>query len=492
MWSHTQPHKIDTVAQLIAVMEKNKQFAIENGIPTDSGYSVSPHHSGVYPVHEPLYEAWKKAWNIRVTSSEEYPHLRPARLRRGFIHRNIMVLPRQTCGLYTHTNFLDKYPGGREVLDYSIYGGELFQTIVSNPINIFMTHQNNYANDRLALYTFSSVLKFIKCWTNLELLTAPPLQLGEKYFHLYPHEADPIWGNPCLDHRHTDIWSLNKTCMQLPKFLVIGPQKTGTTALYTFLAMHPAIIANNPSPETFEEVQFFNGNNYYKGIDWYMQFFPVQQNSSSNFLFEKSATYFDGELVPKRVQALLPKVQLVTIIIPPEKRAYSWYHHMRAHNDPTSLFYSFYQVITATSRSPRPLRDLKSKCLNPGMYAKNLERWLSFFSASQISIIDGEQLRNDPVQVMNNLQKFLFIEPFFNYTEHIRFDKRKGFFCQVTEEDRTKCLGRGKGRQYPAMDQEVEKHLKEFYKHPNIALEKLLVRLNYPVPSWLYQELQGL
>lgn len=63
----------------------------EHGIPTDSGYSVSPHHSGVYPVHEPLYAAWKRVWNVRVTSTEEYPHLRPARLRRGFIHRNIMV-----------------------------------------------------------------------------------------------------------------------------------------------------------------------------------------------------------------------------------------------------------------------------------------------------------------------------------------------------------------------------------------------------------------
>jgi len=63
----------------------------EHGISMDSGYSIAPHHSGVYPVHELLYEAWKNVWNIRVTSTEEYPHLRPARLRRGFVHRNIMV-----------------------------------------------------------------------------------------------------------------------------------------------------------------------------------------------------------------------------------------------------------------------------------------------------------------------------------------------------------------------------------------------------------------
>lgn len=42
----------------------------------------------------------------------------------------------------------------------------------------------------------------------------------------------------------------------------------GTTALYLFLLMNPSIISNLPNTKTFEEVQFFNGNNYHKGIDW--------------------------------------------------------------------------------------------------------------------------------------------------------------------------------------------------------------------------------
>ena len=170
-----------------------------------------------------------------------------------------------------------------------------------------MTHMSNYGNDRLALYTFESVIKFIQCWTNLRLSSAPPLQLGERYFQLYPDETDPVWGvsletrlssndsfwtsniypirclhfqNPCDDLRHQKIWSRNKTCDQLPRFLVIGPQKTGTTALYTFLSLHPAISSNLPSPDTFEEIQFFNGKNYYKGLDWYVMqtFLPFLRN----------------------------------------------------------------------------------------------------------------------------------------------------------------------------------------------------------------------
>lgn len=56
-----------------------------------------------------------------------------------------------------------------------------------------------------------------------------------------------------------------------------------------------------------------------------MSFFPVPENSTAKFLFEKSATYFDGELVPLRAHALLPRAKLVTILVSPIKRAYSWY-----------------------------------------------------------------------------------------------------------------------------------------------------------------------
>lgn len=36
-----------------------------------------------------------------------------------------------------------------------------------------------------------------------------------------------------------------------------------------------------------------------------------------------------------------------------------------------------------------------------------------------------------------------------------RFDPQKGFWCQLLEGGRTKCLGKSKGRKYPPMDSEV-------------------------------------
>jgi len=34
--------------------------------------------------------------------------------------------------------------------------------------------------------------------------------------------------------------------------------------------MHPSIVSNRPSAATFEEVQFFNSDNYHLGLDWYV------------------------------------------------------------------------------------------------------------------------------------------------------------------------------------------------------------------------------
>lgn len=79
-------------------------------------------------------------------------------------------------------------------------------------------------------------------------------------------------------------------------------------------------------------------------ISRYMDFFPTEANSSTKYYFEKSATYSDGELVPKRVHALLPHAKLITILISPARRAYSWYQHTKSHGDVIANNYSFHQV----------------------------------------------------------------------------------------------------------------------------------------------------
>ena len=75
--------------------------------------------------------------------------------------------------------------------------------------------------------------------------------------------------SPCSDHRHLEIWTGQKNCSRLPSIVILGPQKTGTTALYAFLKLHPDIVANKNTPHGFEEVQFFSNDDIYTlGVEW--------------------------------------------------------------------------------------------------------------------------------------------------------------------------------------------------------------------------------
>ena len=63
-----------------------------------------------------------------------------------------------------------------------------------------------------------------------------------------------------------------------------------------------------------------------------MEFFPVPSNVTTDFLFEKSANYFPSEESPRRAAALLPKAKIITLLINPSDRAYSWYQvHTQTH-----------------------------------------------------------------------------------------------------------------------------------------------------------------
>lgn len=48
--------------------------------------------------------------------------------------------------------------------------------------------------------------------------------------------------NPCHDKRHKDIWSKEKTCDRLPKFLVIGPQKTGESCYFQTQTLNLTLV----------------------------------------------------------------------------------------------------------------------------------------------------------------------------------------------------------------------------------------------------------
>ena len=128
--------------------------------------------------------------SLKATSTLHYPALEPSYLRRGFIYKNIMVAPRQQSGLYT-INI--KFNNDFQYWISKYEGGELYETLLYNQVCIFVTHQGNYGNDRIANFLFQNVFFFLSTWTNLKFYSQPPLETVKIYFNLHPEEREPLW-----------------------------------------------------------------------------------------------------------------------------------------------------------------------------------------------------------------------------------------------------------------------------------------------------------
>ncbi|CAJ0959022.1 unnamed protein product, partial [Mesorhabditis belari] len=481
MFRHNHPLE-HNFTYLEAIMYQNKMFAETMKIPVPFKYSISPQHAGVFPVYQELYDAWRNVWDVKVTATEEYPHLRPASDRRGFIYKGIQVLPRQTCGLYTHTQFFHTYPDGISRLLNNVFGGDLFSSVLLNPISIFMTHQQNFAHDRLAIWVFENLIRFLKCHTRLELRWTDPISSADRYFKMFPQEKTPIWSNPCIDARHRTILppAFNCSNFTLPNVLIVGPQKTGTTALGQFLSLHPNASTNLPVNDSFEELQFFGGKHYENGLEWYIDKF-----SPSSTVFEKSATYFDNTEAPIQVFTLIPNAKIVVVLYDPALRAYSWFQHIKAHNDSVALSVSTMDEVLEADDGP--LKKLRSRCISGGRYVYHLDRWLEYFPSSQMVFVDGEMFKERPPIVMNKLIADLEL-PSFDYHNVLRFSPSKGFWCSLTK-GKMNCLGKGKGRHYEPMSETLRTKLNKIFQPDNAALQKILQKLHLPMPKWLRSSL---
>lgn len=75
---------------------------------------------------------------------------------------------------------------------------------------------------------------------------------------------------------------------------------------------------------------------------------------------------------------------------------------------------------------------------------------------------------------MDTVQKFLGVTKTIDYHRKLVFDPKKGLWCQLLKEGKTKCLGKSKGWEYPEMDLDSRTFLKDYYRDHNIELSNML------------------
>lgn len=179
----------------------------------------------------------------------------------------------------------------------------------------------------------------------------------------------------------------------LPSFIGIGAMRCGTTWLTEQLRDHPEIHI----PPHFKEVHFFD-HFFEKGIDWYTAHFADREQLQITGEF--TPNYIRDEHALQRIHETCPEVKLILSLRNPIDRAFSHYNFLRIRK---SIDRSFLAA----------LQDPRFELLKAGLYGEQLQKCLSFFPAEQLHVINFDDIKNQPRQVMSGLYAYLGVDTQF-------------------------------------------------------------------------------
>jgi len=184
---------------------------------------------------------------------------------------------------------------------------------------------------------------------------------------------------------------------RLPRWLVIGAAKSGTTSLAYWLAEHPDLFV-----AYVKEVHFFDRDHTFaEGVDSYSRHFS--DAADHQLPGEATPDYLWDPVVPERVHAVLPSgTPLVALLRHPVERAYSHYWHARSWGGDLPDFLEVAQ--RAVAGDPR-----LAHYVTRGHYATQLARYDDLGRAPLVLLT--EELQDDPFAAFSRVCRHLGVEP---------------------------------------------------------------------------------
>ncbi len=181
----------------------------------------------------------------------------------------------------------------------------------------------------------------------------------------------------------------------LPNLVVIGAQKCGTSALHYYLGLHPEVSMSTPKELNF----FIRPQEWKRGIEWYESHFTedakVRGESSPNY-----TNHPRSKGVPRRMHSVVPDAKLILLVRDPLERIVSAYIHN-----------------AARGREKRDLSDAishaRSTYVVRSRYHMQVERFLKFYPASSLLVIEQGDLLNDRPETLARVFRFLEVDSTF-------------------------------------------------------------------------------
>lgn len=287
-----------------------------------------------------------------------------------------------------------------------------------------------------------------------------------------------------LRNQLLDVDSLGSIgCKQrVPNVIIVGVKEGGEGTLRFFLDKHPSVMF--PLSGT---IRYFDRPTFrkLKGMVWYMEKMPY--TSPDQVTIAMGSDYFASRVAPDGIRNdIVPKPKLLVILRDPVKRALLEYYSVQSvkGKPPNSglvksagqypYLDSFHHIgdsFTSSVINDDGDVNVWNGVVNVGMYVIQLRRWFEWFGSSQVMIIDGDQLENNPIQVMKSVEDFIGVPRYLNATA-IKYDADAKTHCLMKPFQ----LCPPAKLSYPAPDQSTVNTLRSFYHRYDRQLYQMLGR----------------
>jgi hypothetical protein len=175
-------------------------------------------------------------------------------------------------------------------------------------------------------------------------------------------------------------------------FLVIGAQKSGTSALVRLLRSHPDVFL----PDV-KELHFFVRDEFFAQGDRYLDPFYGEAGDEA-LLGGGDVDLLYAPAAAGRVHAHNPRMRLLAVLRNPVDRAYSafWFARRLGFEDAAT----FEEALAREEARRRGgyFERHQLTYLDHGHYAEQLERFLAFFERDRLRVLLSEELRDRPAE----------------------------------------------------------------------------------------------
>ena len=292
--------------------------------------------------------------------------------------------------------------------------------------------------------------------------------------------------------------------MTLPNFLMIGAQKSGTSAIYAYLSQHPQVFTSENKEPGFFAFEGLRrsfagpddaraGRYIVRDLERYRRLFREAGDRAR--AGEASSIYLYAPQAAERIRHYIPNAKLIAVLRDPVDRAYSAYRHLvRDGRESLSFEEGLAAEPSRTAANWHPIFHYKQR----GFYYAQLRRFFELFSREQMAVYTYDEFKADPRALLKSMFVFLGIDPDFQPDMSVRHNvsgipRSRLLHAIIDRPSRAKDLAKrllpaGAARLHaalmsrnievsePRIAPETERALREEYRGDIVQLESLIGR----------------